>query len=253
MPTYPANGLVVRRLNLGETDKILTLYTREHGKLSAVAKGARRSTSRLTGATELFTASRLLLATGRSLDIVTQCEIRDSFPGLRADLERLARATYFCELLDALSLERDATTSAEAFDLTLAALSLLQQAAESLDAIVHAYELRLLALMGYAPVLDHCVRCESALDRRQGGFSPSLGGALCAGCRHHADDAVTLGVESLDLLRSLLDLSPAALLTLRPTPRAEAEVSRALRWFVRFRSERPLKSADFLDTLRASH
>src|SRR5262249_41011613 len=157
-PTYPATGLVLRRTNLGETDKILTLYTREHGKLPAVAKGARRATSRMTGATELFTASRLLLATGRNLDIVTQCEIRESFPSLREDLERLARATYFCELLDAFSLERDATTSEEAFDLTLAALSLLQQAAVSLDVIVHAYELRLLALMGYAPVLDHCVK-----------------------------------------------------------------------------------------------
>src|SRR5581483_4451126 len=108
MPVYKATGLVLHRLNLGETDKILTLYTREHGKLSAVVKGARRPTSRLSGATELFTLSRLLLATGKSLDIVTQCEIRETFPRLRADLDLLARATYFCELLDRLTLERDA-------------------------------------------------------------------------------------------------------------------------------------------------
>src|SRR5579862_3611183 len=99
MPTYTADSLVLHRLNLGENDRILTLYTREHGKLSAVAKGARRATSRLVGATELFTQARVLLATGRSLDILTQCEIRASFPALRNDLERLARATYLCELL----------------------------------------------------------------------------------------------------------------------------------------------------------
>ena len=66
MPTYTATGLVLHRLNLGETDKILTLYTHERGKISAVAKGARRATSRLSGATELFTLSRFLLATGKS-------------------------------------------------------------------------------------------------------------------------------------------------------------------------------------------
>src|SRR5215468_2707066 len=103
MPAYTTTGLVLHRLNLGETDKILTLYTREHGKLSAVAKGARRAGSRLSGATELFTDSKFLLATGKTLDIVTQCEIRESFPALRNDLERLARATYFCELLDRMT------------------------------------------------------------------------------------------------------------------------------------------------------
>src|SRR5947209_8573031 len=107
MPAYPATGLVLSRRNLGETDRILTLYTREHGKLGAVAKGARRSGSRLSGATEPFTESRFLLATGRSLDIVTQCEVRQSFPGLRTDLEMLARATYFCELLSTFTVERD--------------------------------------------------------------------------------------------------------------------------------------------------
>src|SRR5579871_4481700 len=131
MPSYTAAGLVLRRINLGETDKILTLYTREHGKLSAVAKGARRAGSRLSGATELFTYSRNLLA----------------------------RATYLCELLDRLTLERDATMSEELCDLTLSALYLLKRAQDYPDGVVHAYELRLLAALGYAPVLDRCVRC----------------------------------------------------------------------------------------------
>src|SRR5579871_1222987 len=189
MPAYTATGLVLHRLNLGETDKILTLYTREHGKLSAVAKGARRAGSRLSGATELFTDSRFLLATGKTLDIVTQCEIRESFPALRADLERLARATYFCELLDRLTQERDSLQSAELHDLTLAALALLQRENRYLDGVVHAYELQLLAELGYAPVLDRCVRCGEPLGQRPVGFSPALGGTLCAADRYRVEDA----------------------------------------------------------------
>lgn len=251
MPTYPANGLVVHRIDLGENDRILTLFTREHGKVSAVAKGARRAKSRLSGATDLFTHSRFLLGTGRNLDIVSQCEIAHSFPDLRYDLERLARATYFCELLDRLTLERDAIASDELFDLTLSALHLLARAETYLDGIVHAYELHLLAIIGYAPVLDQCVKCGSPLERRQIGFSPSLGGTLCNADRYKADDAVSLSQESVEMMQTLMQEPPETVLGLEPAPKTAAEVARALRWFVRFRADRDLKSADFLDQLRA--
>jgi DNA repair protein RecO (recombination protein O) len=250
MPTYTADSLVLHRLNLGENDRILTLYTREHGKLSAVAKGSRRATSRLVGATELFTQSRLLLATGKSLDIVTQCEIRASFPGLRNDLERLGRATYLCELLNVFSHERDAGASAECFDLTVAALTLLQRDMHYFDGLVHAYELRLLSILGYAPVLDHCVACGNPLERAPYGFSPALGGTLCNADRNRGDDAIPLSRDALELLQILADAATETLPTLHPNPRTAAEVDRALRWFIRFRAERNLKSADFLDSLR---
>src|SRR4051794_38220017 len=98
MPSYNATTLVLHRMDLGENDRVLTLFTREKGKLSAVAKGARRGGSRMSGATELFVQARMQLGVGRTFDIVTQCEIQRSFSGLRIDLQRLARATYFREL-----------------------------------------------------------------------------------------------------------------------------------------------------------
>ncbi len=251
MPSYTANGLVVHRLDLGENDRILTLFTREHGKISAVAKSARRAKSRLSGATELFTHSRLLLGTGKNLDVIAQCEIAHSFPELRQDLERLARATYFCELLDRTTLERDAAASGELFDLTISALTLLQRENPYLDGVVHAYELRLLAILGYAPVLDRCVKCGEPLERRQIGFSPSLGGTLCGADRYKADDAVTLSQESLEIMQTLTSAGARTLLALHPTPKTASEVARALRWFLRTRVDRALKSADFLDQLRA--
>lgn len=252
MPTYTATGIVVHRLNLGETDKILTLYSREHGKLSAVAKGARRPGSRLSGATELFTVSKALLATGKSLDIVTQAEVTDSFPELRVDLGLLTRATYFCELLDRFTLEHDALAAEELFDLTVSALRLLEQAGDYPDGVVHAYELHLLGALGYAPALDRCVRCGNELERRQVGFSPSLGGTLCSADRYRAEDALPLSHEAVLLLQTLLRAESEALHALAPAPKVAAEVARVLRWYIRFRADRDLKSADFLDQLRAS-
>src|SRR5579862_2141676 len=107
MPLYKSTAIVLHRTNLGETDRILTLLGRETGKLNAVAKGARGPKSRLSGVSELFTHSRILLAAGRNLDIVSQGEIRESFPALRTDLALMARATYLCELTDRLTEERE--------------------------------------------------------------------------------------------------------------------------------------------------
>lgn len=250
MPSYTATGLVLHRLNTGETDKILTLYTREHGKLSVIAKSARKAGSRLSGATELFTETRFLLASGRSLEIVQQAEIQQTFPGIRSDLDKLARATYLCELLDRLTSEHDSLQSVELYDLLLSALFLLQRATTYPDAIVHAYELHLLAALGYAPALDDCVRCGEPITGRQVGFSPSLGGVLCPADRYRAEDAQSLSFDGLKLLRLLANTDPELLLTLQPAPKVAAEVVRAMRWYIRYRTDRDLKSLEFLDSLR---
>ena len=250
MPSYTATGLVLHRLNTGETDKILTLYTREHGKLSAIAKSARKAGSRLSGATELFTETRFLLGSGKSLEVVQQAEIQESFPGIRADLEKLARATYLCELLDRLTAESDTLQSVELYDLLLSALYLLQRATTYPDAVVHAYELHLLAAIGYAPSLENCVRCGEPLTARQVGFSPALGGALCPADRYRADDALPLSFDALRLLRLLTETEPEPLLSLQPSPTVAAEVARVLRWYIRYRADRELKSLAFLDSLR---
>lgn len=250
MPVYKADAVVIHRIHLGETDKILTLLTRETGKLSAVAKGARRTHSRLSGATELFTHSRMLLAVGKSLDVVSQCEIRESFPILRNDLPLMARATYLCELVDRLIEERE--PNPDVFDLLLSALHLLQRARERPDVIVHAFEMRLLAERGYAPELSACVRCGEALTRGRTTFSPSLGGTLCSACRFSAEDAIAVQAATLERMRQFLEAPPEELLQLTPAPAADQEVARCLRWHIRYRAERDLKSAAFLDMLRTT-
>jgi DNA repair protein RecO (recombination protein O) len=252
MPVYPATGLVLRRASMGEADRILTLFTAERGKLSAVAKGSRRVTSRLTGATEPFTLSRFLLATGRSLDIVTQCEIRNAFSGLRQDLPRLARATFVCELLDRFTIEHDDSAAAELLECAVRALALLERTDTDLDIALHAFELRMLDIQGYAPALDRCVRCGNSVAGGRVGFSPSLGGALCAEDRYRADDAFEISAATLAVMTSLVALEDEELSGLHPDPQRMAEVARAMRWYVRYRLDRDLKSAEFLDQLRAA-
>jgi len=94
------------------------------------------------------------------------------------------------------------------------------------------------------------VRCGEPLTGRQTGFSPSLGGALCPADRSRADDAQSLSFDALKLLRLLTAAEPEQLLALQPSAKVAAEVVRVLRWYIRYRADRDLKSLDFLDSLR---
>lgn len=248
MAAYKTNALVLRRIPLGETDKIVTLFSREYGKFNAVAKGSRKTTSRLAGATEPLMLLRALLAEGMNLDILTQCEIRESFPVLRADFGLILRATYACEVLDKLTVERD--PAPEAFDLLLSTLYVLQRAAEP-DVALHAFELQLLTQVGYEPRLDACARCGRDRDDTFPGFSPARGGILCAACADAADDTLAIDPETADLMARLLTEDDArALAQITPPPGVREQIARLLRAHLRYRLERDVKSTEFLDAFR---
>lgn len=198
MPVYKAEAIILRRRPLGEADRVLTLFTKEWGKLSAVARGVRKTTSRLAGRLEPFTHGRMLLARGRTLDVVAQVEVLDGMAPLRTDLRRFGAAALAVELLDAATPEREAHP--ELFHLLMAALSLL---ARDDPSAAPWFALHLVGLVGFQPALEHCAVC-----RRPPHPSPSwshpLGGAVCARCAGRDPAAARLRPEGLRALRTLL-------------------------------------------------
>src|SRR6059058_3963890 len=120
---YKSEAIVIKRMDLGEADKILTIFTPHFGKLRVVAKGVRKVTSRLAGHVELFTRSQMLLAKARNLDIVTQSETVDAFRPLHDDLSLIARASYTAEMLDKLT--PDALEAYPAYKLLVETLQLM--------------------------------------------------------------------------------------------------------------------------------
>jgi len=251
MRTYTASGIVLHRTLLGEADKILTLFTREHGKISAVAKGSRRPSSRLSGVTELFTDAKYLMSRGRSLDVISQCEIVHSYPALRLNLELIARATYLCELLDRMTMPHDATAAESIHTLTSLALMVLERADGYPDGVLHSYELHLLKELGYEPNLDKCSVCGRPAESRSSAFSAMQGGLLCSEDRLRARDSCAVSSDAIELLRILRDSDIEQILTIRPVTRIAIEIDRILRPYIALRLDRPLKSADFLEEIRS--
>src|SRR3712207_8076960 len=119
--TYRVEAIVLKRIDFGEADRVLVIFTRDRGKLSVVAKGIRRISSRKAGHLELFTHAEIQLARGANLDVVTEATTRDAFRGLRDDLARTSHAYLVAELVDALTEE--AAEQPEVFDLLVQTLS----------------------------------------------------------------------------------------------------------------------------------
>lgn len=247
MPLYTANAIVLRRINFGETDRICTLLTRERGKVSAIAKGARKPISRLAGPTEIMTYSRMQLATGRSLDIITQVEVKDSFPSIRSDLRKIAHATYLMELVDRMTEEHERNSNL--FDILLSSLYLMERPNDP-EKITHMFELQFMRLLGYEPVLDQCVRCQQPAPSDELYFSPSLGGLACRECGPLPEDAIQVIPETVETMRRLLAARAPEVEAMEIPPDVMDQVSRVMRWFIRFHSEREIKSAEFLQAIR---
>lgn len=177
--TFCDSGIVLRTHKLGETDRIVRLITREHGKRSAVAKGIRKTTSSFSGKLEPFTCSRVLLYEGRTLDILRQAEIEVSFHQLREDLNQYLRASVTAEIIEKMTVEREPRP--ELFDLLIKGLELLRDKQELADFTLAFFEFRAIAACGYALRVSECANCSSKLD--EGYFSIELGGLVCSRCR----------------------------------------------------------------------
>ena len=171
---YVTDAIVLSRFDLGEADRVLTLITPQYGKLKAIAKGIRRPTSRLGGSLEPFAELTVVLARGRTFDVVTEVHVGHAWLGLRDRLESAATAWYLAELADRSLEERHAAEPLYA---------LLRRAYELLDAgmapgrVARWYEMHLADELGQRPEVDRCVECDRMLEATESyRWVPPLGG-----------------------------------------------------------------------------
>ncbi len=245
---YTTEAIVLSRFDLGEADRVLTLITPASGKLKAIAKGVRRTTSRLGGSLEPFAELTVSLARGRTFEVVTQVSVGHAWLNLRDSLESAATAWYLAELADRSLEERHAAEPLYA---------LLRRAYELLDAgmapgrVARWYEMHLLDELGMRPEVDRCVECDRMLEAEERfRWVPPLGGVICQRCPGPPHERTGLSLEGLKLLKAYQRLDIEALAELRLAAMVEREVETALRDFVGQALERQARSLAFLDEVR---
>lgn len=194
MSLYRATGIVLRTYKVAEADRIAAIYTVEEGKVRAVAKGVRKTSARHGQRLEPLAHVSLQLYRGRQLDTVTQVQGIDAFPGIRNDLDRLARAAVLLEAVDLSTLDRE--PDERRYRLLLGALRAMESRDRPL--LVSGMLLKLLLLDGVVPMLDQCTGCGQADELV--AVDPSAGGARCRGCR----SGMLLSARGFELARMMV-------------------------------------------------
>ncbi len=196
--SFQAQAVVLKHIEYGEADRILTLFTLEKGKIQAIAKGVRKMHSRKAGHLEPFTKVLLYLAKGRNLLVVTQAEALQTFPAIRANLELTAYAAYVVELLDRFTYEEG--ENRQLFNLLTDTFNRLEKDPHP-TTVVHYYEIRLLDLLGYKPELNVCAACGKKIEAVDQYLSAASGGVLCPVCGSKNSGAWKVSMPALKYLR----------------------------------------------------
>lgn len=245
MPTYRDEALVLRTHKLGEADRIITMLTREHGKLRAVARGVRRTSSKFGGRLEPFSHVDVQFAQGRSLDVVAQAEGIDAFgEPLVGDYEAYTCGTVMLETADRLVTE-EREPALQQFRLLCGALRTLGRGTPDgprpPTMVLDSYLVRSLSVAGYAPALDCCARC--GREGQHEFFNPSAGGLVCVDCR--PPGSARPQPTTISYLQALLTGDWVA--TREAGPREQREGSGLVQAFVQWHLERGLRSMHYVD------
>lgn len=256
--TYKTIGINLKSTPLGESDRLLTILSEEHGLLRVVAPGSRKQNSGLSGRSSLFVVNHLLIAKGRNLDKIVQAESLESYPGLSQDLRKLTASQYLAELTLCQALSDQ--PQAELFCLLRQHLDRLEQhsAAAALACLTHA-AFHLLALAGLAPQVQKCCISQQLIEpdfnnpNWRVGFSVVAGGVVRLTEQSPELSAQLTAIE-LHLLQQLAqqDLD-SAFPTVPPTlpalnHPAWLSIERLLRHYAQYHFDRPIRSAALIDT-----
>ena len=239
--------VVLRHTDWGEADRLLVLFSREAGKLRAIAKGARKLRSRKAGHLEPFTRVKLMLARGRDFWIVTQAETVDAYPALREDLLRTGYAAYTIELLDRFTYEEGENRSL--YDLLTTTLERINLLPDPFPAI-RFYEIRLLDLLGFRPELLRCVRCDAEIKPENQYFDALHGGVVCPRCIDRTPTARPVSVHALKILRHYQRSNFRDALKAELSPAVRRELEALLNYYLTYLLERKLNSPAFIDEVR---
>lgn len=242
---YKVDAVVLRARDCGNADKLLTLFTREQGKIKAMAHGAGKATSRKRGAVQPFTRSQFLLRRGREIDSVSQCEGLEMHLHLRENLNRLACASCLTELVEVLAPEGE--SSEPLFFILLESLE--RMATVDPELLTLAFQLKAAALYGYWPEMEVCAGCRSELEEPI-YFSPAQGGAVCARCAVAAPGTATpIHRGMVETMKVLARWQTSRLHQLKVDPPLKERLLALLRVYLRYHLEKELKSVDFLKGL----
>lgn len=248
MPLHSTEAIVIGGHDLAEADRIIVFYTESHGKVRAVAEGARRLRSRFAGSLQLLAQGRLVYfeRANKTLHKINEFGVTRPHQPLREDLDRLALGSAAVEAV-ALGVE-EAEAAPDLYRLLAEGLDLLETSSRP-ALVFQGFALHLLRLLGYRPELAECVRCHRVPAGGPLSVSPQHGGLVCDACRPATLDALPVSGDVLGFLRGAAAAPLRVLERVTLPARGVDEAGQLLQAFFHVALGRPLRSSQFLARL----
>lgn len=245
MQVFAAEGLILKRKNYSEADKLITLFTKSQGKIVTLAKGIRKITSRRSSNLELLNHVKIYLHQSKGLPIVTESQAVQAFPNLKEDLDKLSIAFVVLELVDKLFAEGQENKLV--FELLLDTLERIDQSKSLTEAnkFQASFQIKLLSQVGYLPQLYSCVNCEKELKEERNWLSPNSGGLVDYNCNQETFLSRPIGPEAIKILRFLNQKPFVEILRLNLDRNLLFETADLLNYYTTFFLEKDLNSHAF--------
>ncbi|PLR76993.1 DNA repair protein RecO [Bacillus sp. V3-13] len=237
-------GIVIKATDYGETNKIVTLYTREWGKVGVMARGAKKTNSRLSAITQLFTYGYFLIQKGSGLGNLQQGELVSSMRSIREDIFLTAYASYIVDLTDKSTDEKK--PNPYLFELLYQTLQYMNEGYD-LEILTNIYEMKMLGVLGLHPVLNQCSVCGST----DGHFSFSIkeGGLICHRCEHQDPYRYQIAPATVKLLRLFQAFDLSRLGNISVKQETKDELKKVISAYYEEYSGLHLKTKKFLDQI----
>jgi DNA repair protein RecO (recombination protein O) len=245
MPLYTTNAIVLQSHHYGESDKIVTFFTKDFGKIKGIAKGARRSKKRFQNALDLFSHLRLIFFDREGMGLVRadNCDILHTFPRIREDLKKIFYGNYYLELVKEMAGERE--TNVGAFELLLSFLSTLETI-EPQEEALRMFEIRMLSLFGYRPNMRRCSLCKrdwsDLMEISSIFFSLELGAIICEQCSKALNNLIPLSLGTARLIERTSQMELEKIHRLKFTSQALSESRELLPKFITYQLGKEFKS-----------
>jgi DNA repair protein RecO (recombination protein O) len=243
---YNSRGFILRQRDYRDSDKLLSIFTEQKGKITAVAKGIKKPKSSLRACAQPFCHAYFHFNQGRDMDLLTQGRLLDFYANSRSDLERSLYCIYLMELLDKSLLEN--TPLPRLYHVLLQVLTAINE--KGLNPLfIRYFEVSLLANLGYKPELSHCLSCNRKAEASF-HFSLSEGGLICPTCNGENSSVINISGETLGLLRLLSEGSFQTLPRVKASPGGLIQLERLLESYLEYHLDRKFKVKNTIRVLK---
>ncbi|MFA6184345.1 MAG: DNA repair protein RecO [Parcubacteria group bacterium] len=234
---YKYTGIILNKKDIGETDRIYNVYTLEQGKISAIARGVRKSKSKLAGHLENYYLVDLTIMRNRGMGNISSSIVENNFKKIRNDFDSLEKVFKVAKAFNRLI--NDQEKDADIFFLFVDYLEALDKISDSLDEIqknliTQGFVFKLLDCLGYKIELNKCVKCEKKLSRSRNFFEYNLGGAVCGDCAKEGANILPISNNSIKIIRIFFQNKISNLVKLKISARESKELSHISRMFIKW-------------------